>query len=104
MRFFWLAPVVAAGLATPASAQGRYQFTPKSVLETRGDTVHWYRTVASARVDTSVYVIRKDSTVRLLRPGPARELPEPAAKHFRNLLNEAKASTDLQRRMQLIKP
>ncbi|MEO7455354.1 MAG: hypothetical protein ABIY52_03780 [Gemmatimonadaceae bacterium] len=89
----------------PALAQGSYKFSDQSTVETHGDTVHWFYAPLKApgRVDTSIFIIRKDSTVRLLRPAPARELPPEAAKAFRFLLTEAKASTDFERRLELIR-
>jgi hypothetical protein len=88
-----------------AHAQNRHEFTATSLVETRGDTVYWMRTVPAskggekARHDTTVYLIRKDSSVRIIRPGPAHEVPEGAARQFRFLLSEAIESGALRQRL-----
>lgn len=90
-----------AMLSTRARAQRYYELTPQSVLEVRGDTVYWMRT-AQAKVDTNVFIIRRDSTVRLIRPAPAREVPPEVARYFRLVLETAVENEALRERLRKV--
>ena len=112
-------PLVAACLmCLPGlvSAQETYQYTRSSTFTQRGDTVWWIRpfpagdsvrarmessskpaVAAKSRMDTIVYVLLKDS-VMMLKP-MRQTLPPAAAKHFRNILVEAKADKKLQEKL-----
>lgn len=108
MRSIVAAFIAVAASGTPALCQATHEFSRSSLVETHGDTVYWLyappRPAAGAKatIDTSIYVIRKDSTVRLIRPGPARDMPPEAAKHFRALLAEAIASDQMTQRLRLL--
>ena len=76
-----------------------YAFTTRSTVEALNDTIYWAHTSPMGKVDTLVYQIRKDSSVRIIRPGPQREVPEAMAKHLRFLYNEARESDALMERL-----
>jgi hypothetical protein len=91
-------------LALPASSSGqRYQYLDSVALDVHKDTVFWiHHRDAKARTlvpDTIVFVIKSDSSVTIVRPGPVRKLPEDGARHFRFLVSEAKASERLLQRI-----
>lgn len=92
--------VLAAVALVPLRAECQaYAFTTRATLEARRDTIFWVRTSPAGKVDTIIYQIRKDSSVRILRPGPARDVPEVMAKHFRFIYNEARESDALMERI-----
>ena len=94
-------PLFLAALAlVPLRAQCQaYAFTSRATLEARRDTIFWVRTSTAGKVDTIIYQIRKDSSVRILRPGPPRDVPEALARHFRFIYNEARESDALMERL-----
>jgi hypothetical protein len=99
-------------LAAPAflAAQETYRYTPTSTFVTHGDTVWWiHKTVKpdfmaaapsktlAKTADTLVYLLLRDSVV-LLKP-TRQTVPPGLARHYRNIVEEAKADKKLQERL-----
>ena len=95
-KLLFLAAIALVPLRAECQA---YSFTTRATLEARKDTIFWVRTSPAGKVDTIIYQIRKDSSVRILRPGPPRDVPEVMAKHFRFIYNEARESDALMERL-----
>jgi hypothetical protein len=109
LRILWLLLAVLCGPFAPASARAqRYEWTSHSHLQVNGDTVIWIRTAAAlagsprAVPDTIEFVIRPDSSVCVLRPGPQRELPDEIGRQFRFLVAEAKALGRVRAKLALV--
>ena len=119
-RTVWILAFVAGAALLPhrGSAQvATYRYTTARTFIQRGDTVWWIRpheahipvdsviasrsgaeTASGSAKDTIVYRIAHDSVV-LLQPKPVRVLPAALAKHFRNVLAEAKEDQKLQEKL-----
>jgi hypothetical protein len=100
VRIAFLTTLYIIGGSGVAEGQERYSFTPRSILEAHGDTVHWMHRTSATKVDTVVYLIRKDSSVRMLRPGPAHDLPDAVGRQLRFLFAEAKEGEALKAKLQ----
>ena len=122
-RTVWILALVAGAVLLPhrGSAQtATYRYTTASTFIQRGDTVWWIRphqahvavdsviasraradTASGSAKDTIIYRIAHDSVV-LLQPKPVRVLPAELAKHFRNVLAEAKEDQKLQEKLKAV--